>query len=162
MLKYEWRPGQPIGNNDAYMQNVTIYKSIDTIVPPPVTLHNEGDGNLEDNNNEYVYMHQGAETLQVNDAIQDINIVEDQGAQGAQGDENQGANNKNQGANPIKVEDVHHNTDNEEGLFNKNEIKDEPTDDSGSKPEPEHQNTDREKRSAHFEQPNEGHFGRGK
>ena len=94
MLQYEWRPGQPIGNNNAYVQHATINKDVDIIFPHPITQQKGSLENLEDNNNEYVYVRQGAETLQVNDAIQDINIVEDQGAQGAQGDESKDAQQK--------------------------------------------------------------------
>jgi hypothetical protein len=173
MLQYEWRPGQALGIDDAQLDD-DAHNANPLIVPAPVEQQQPAPNHnpfavLENDDEETVEFlpdpieNQGAEDFINEPIINEQNDFdenpEEQGAQEDRGtEENQGAEinqgaQQTQGANDanIVVEDV---PENEE------ESDDESDDDSED--EPDTRKKERERRSVHFDIPNENDYGRGK
>ena len=169
MLKYEWRPGNAVAEDDAFL-NIEDAEGVLEIAPepvwqelpaigpnpfqanlPPVVDEDNAPQGANENDDDHQSIHQ-------EDENQGAPVIENQGApiienQGAPVIENQGAPViENQGAQEpvarepevIVVEDVDEDED------------------SDDEEEPASRNEERERRSAHFGTPNEEEHGRGK
>ena len=181
MLQYEWRPGQAMDVADADFNveeghnNLLVPAPIEQQVQDPnpfaILADNDDDnddeelGDVDNHDNENVtvlrdhFENQGAEEFINEQNDFEFHLAEHAAILGAQGAQEAQEVQENQGAQNIKVEDVHEDIKVED-VLDGDEDSDESDDDSED--EPDTRKKERDRRSVHFDIPNETEYGKGK